>query len=141
MKDSCMTDEEIEVVAQELAKVGGASWYPGRSPDPLLRAVHQRYLDRARIAIAALDRHRAAQEASSAAPAVRSEHTTPIERETTDDQLQVGSLVVYRPPGDQRAIPCRIEKVEEGRAYLVACLKPDIGWVLLDSLQPAQIAT
>ena len=136
-----MTDEEIEIVAQELAKVGGASWYPGRTTDPLLRAVHQRYLDRARIAIAALDRHRAAQEAVPMAPAAGSEHTIPTVREATDDQLQVGSLVVYRPPGDQRAIPCRIEKVEEARAYLVACFKPDIGWVLLDSLQPAQVVT
>jgi hypothetical protein len=31
-----MTDEEIEVVAEELAKSGGLSWYPGRTPGPLM---------------------------------------------------------------------------------------------------------
>jgi hypothetical protein len=44
--------------------------------------------------------------------------------------------VVYRPPGDQREVTCRIEKMEEGRAYLVPCTKPDFGWVSLDDLTP-----
>jgi hypothetical protein len=50
--------------------------------------------------------------------------------------IQAGAIVVYRPPGDQRAITCRIERIEAGRAYLVPVPRPDIGWVLLDSLQP-----
>jgi hypothetical protein len=54
-----MTEEEIEAVAEELAKIGGVSWYPGRAPGPLLRVVSERYRDRARVAIAALDRLRA----------------------------------------------------------------------------------
>ncbi|KAB0264995.1 hypothetical protein FEZ63_20515 [Microvirga brassicacearum] len=51
-----MTDEEVEIVALELAKVGGLSWYPGREKGVLLRAVTERYRDQARAAIAAFDR-------------------------------------------------------------------------------------
>jgi hypothetical protein len=54
-----MTEEEIEAVAEELAKAGGLSWYPGRTRGPLLRTVSERYRDRARLAIEALDRVRA----------------------------------------------------------------------------------
>src|SRR3954465_12730071 len=54
-----VTDEEIEAVAEELAKAGGTSWYPGRTRGALLRSVSERYRDRARLAIAALDRLRA----------------------------------------------------------------------------------
>jgi hypothetical protein len=50
------------------------------------------------------------------------------------DQLQVGAVVVYRPPGELRATPCRIEKIEDGRAYLVPCPRSDVGWVLLADL-------
>ena len=63
-----MTDEEIEAVAEELAKIGGLSWYPGRTDGPLLRPISERYRDRARVAIAALDRVRAGKEASASAP-------------------------------------------------------------------------
>jgi len=38
-----MTDDEIQVVAEELAKAGGLSWYPGRSSGAFLRAVSQGY--------------------------------------------------------------------------------------------------
>jgi hypothetical protein len=131
-----MTTEEIDAVAEELAKVGGLSWYPGRSQGPLLRAVSERYKDRAKVAIAALDRLRvrndkvstpqgSALEAPSADKA-----SNPLQ-----DDFQVGAVVVYRPPGDRRAIPCRIEHLEETRAYLVPCPKPDIGWVELGNLQ------
>ena len=54
-----VTDEEIEAVAEELAKAGGVSWYPGRTRGALLRSVSERYRDRAKLAIAALDRVRA----------------------------------------------------------------------------------
>jgi hypothetical protein len=127
-----MTEEEIEAVAEELAKIGGVSWYPGRAPGPLLRVVSERYRDRARVAIAALDRLRAGK------------NTTDSEREVSvagseavsGDQLQLGAVVVYRPPGDQRAIPCRVERLEGGRAYLVPCPRPDVGWVSVESLVP-----
>jgi hypothetical protein len=132
-----MTDEEIEAVAEELAKIGGLSWYPGRTDGPVLRPISARYRDRARVAIAALDRVRAGREASEmlqsstvkngSAAASASDH---------GDRLEVGAVVVYRPPGDQRAVTCRIEKMDEGRAYLVPCPKPDFGWVSLDDLSP-----
>ena len=51
-----MTDEEVEIVAQELAKAGGTSWYPGRQTGALLRVVTDRYRNQARAAIAAFDR-------------------------------------------------------------------------------------
>ena len=50
-----MTDEEVEIVAQELAKIGGTSWYPGREPGALLRKVSERYRDQARALIRAFD--------------------------------------------------------------------------------------
>jgi hypothetical protein len=54
-----MTDDEIEVVAEELAKISGFSWHRGREPVPLMRVVTDRYRARARAVIAALDRLRA----------------------------------------------------------------------------------
>ncbi len=134
-----VTDEEIEVVAQELAKVGGVAWYPGRTTGPLLRPVSQRYRDRAKVAIAALERLRASKEGGTAVDG------TPASTETSSgsteidpgDQLQVGAVVVYRPPGELRATPCRIEKIEDGRAYLVPCPRSDVGWVSLADLSPA----
>jgi hypothetical protein len=136
-----VTEDEIETVAQELAKVGGSSWYPGRSRGPILKAVGNRYKDRARVAIAALDRFRAARNAvapsANTAPNLRAINESDI----LDDQLRVGATVVYRPPGDQRAVPCRIEKIEADRAYLVPVPQPTIGWVSLASLQPLEAQT
>jgi hypothetical protein len=55
-----MTDGEVEAVAAELAKAGGVSWHSGQERGPL-KLVMDRYRDRARLAIAALDRARAAE--------------------------------------------------------------------------------
>jgi hypothetical protein len=133
-----VTDEEIEVVAQELAKVGGVAWYPGRTTGPLLRPVSQRYRDRAKVAIAALERLRASKEGGETV--VGTPASTEVSSGTTEvhpgDQLQVGAVVVYRPPGEQRATPCRIEKIEDGRAYLVPCPRSAVGWVSLADLSP-----
>ncbi|WP_414473111.1 hypothetical protein [Microvirga sp. M2] len=130
-----MTDDEVEAVAQELAKVGGSTWYPGRTTGPLLRAVSERYLDRARVAIAALDRFRAAANAGVTSTEPASSREMPVDRARKQD-LQVGTIVVYRPPGDQRAIACRIERIEAHRAYLVPVPQSVIGWVSLENLQP-----
>ena len=133
-----MTDEEIEAVAEELAKAGGTSWYPGRTRGALLRPVSERYRDRARLAIAALERVRAGRaavavpEASSALPEQRAVPAG------GPDRVQAGATVVYRPPGDQRAITCRVEQIEGGYAYLVPVPRPDIGWVSLESLHPIE---
>ncbi len=133
-----MTDDEIEAVAEELAKVGGVAWYPGRTEGPVLRAVGDRYRDRAKVVIAALDRFRASRERLTPPQAslVDVYLSTEGPPQGHKGELQVGTVVVYRPPGDKRAISCRIEKLEEGRTYLVPCSRPDVGWVALDSLQP-----
>jgi hypothetical protein len=52
------------------------------------------------------------------------------------EDLRVGAVVIYRPPGDKRALACRVEKLEKGRVYLVPCPMPDVGWVDLDTLRP-----
>lgn len=133
-----MTDEEIEAVAHELAKVGGSSWYPGRSSGPILRAVHKRYRDRARVAIAALDRFRAARNATALPDSPLPKQENASESSALEDGFQVGTIVVYRPPGDQRALSCRIEKIENGRAYLVPVPHRPVGWVSLESLEPLE---
>jgi hypothetical protein len=133
-----MTEDEIEAVARELAKIGGVSWYPGRTRGALLRAVSERYRDRARVAIAALERLKAAKEDTAApqgSPSGEAVGTTSQASEP-GDYLQVGAVVVYRPPGDRRAMPCRITRMEAGQAYLVPCPEPDIGWVSLEHLVP-----
>ncbi len=135
-----MTEEEIEAVAEELAKIGGVSWYPGRTTGPVLRPVSERYRDRARVAIAALDRMRAGKASSEALQAAAEKSAASAATSACDpgDRLQVGAVVVYRPPGDQRAVTCRIEKMDEGRAYLVPCPRPDFGWVSLSDLAPLE---
>jgi hypothetical protein len=133
-----MTEEEIEIVAQELAKVGGLSWYPGRTRGPLLRSVSERYRDRARVAIAALERLKASKEGRTVSH--RSPSSNSVEAESSaskpPDHLQVGGVVVYRPPGDRRAMPCQVAKIEANRAYLVPCPRSDVGWVSLEDLSP-----
>ena len=133
-----MTEEEIEAVAHELAKVGGSSWYPGRSSGPILRAVGKRYKDRARVAIAALDRFRAARNTTVSSETAAPEQETVNDSSALESQFQVGTIVVYRPPGDQRALSCKIEKIEDGRAYLVPVPHRPIGWVSLASLDPLE---
>lgn len=131
-----VTDEEIEAVAEELAKAGGTSWYPGRTRGALLRSVGERYRDRARLAIAALDRVRAANGGPADVQSPEAAHVPEPPISGNPDQIQVGAVVVYRPPGDQRAITCRIERIEGGQAYLVPVSRPDVGWVALDSFDP-----
>jgi hypothetical protein len=55
----------------------------------------------------------------------------------SDGSLRVGITVVYRPPGEQRAYPCRVEKIEGGQAYLVPYLRPWTSWVPIQDLTPA----
>jgi hypothetical protein len=54
----------------------------------------------------------------------------------SDSGIRVGVTVVYRPPGEQRAYPCRVEKIEGGRAYLVPFLRPWTSWVPVRDLTP-----
>jgi hypothetical protein len=134
-----MTKDEVEAVAAELAKAGGVGWYPGRERGPL-KHVADRYRDRARLAIAALDRLRASQ--LSADPTDSTEDNQ-IEagpdvpaRSMSEHSLRAGSTVLYRPPGDRRAYPCRVNKVEGSRAYLVPDIKACTGWIDVSKLLP-----
>lgn len=142
-KGDAVTEEEIEIVAEELAKIGGVSWYPGRTSGPLLRAVSDRYRDRAKVAIAALERVRASKGAAFTPKEAAETHLARNDKTASDrgDQLQVGTIVVYRPPEERRAIPCRVESLEANRAYLVPCPRPDIGWVSTSELVPLDPAT
>ncbi|WP_198411818.1 hypothetical protein [Microvirga flavescens] len=129
-----MTDEEVEIVAEELAKIGGTSWYPGRESSSILRVISDRYRDRARAAIAALDRYRAqngtpSDDPSSAAPQAKSPASP-----RADDSIAVGDTVVYRPPADRRAYSCTVDAVREGEAYLVLNRRENVGWVPLPEL-------
>jgi hypothetical protein len=131
-----MTEGEVEAVAAELAKAGGVSWHSGQERGPL-KLVMDRYRDRARLAIAALDRVRAAEQSISR-DTVGLEQLGPIAQASLEpvsgDVVSAGSLVLYRPPGDKRTYPCRVEKLDGSRAYLVPEIPTCTGWVDLENL-------
>jgi len=130
-----VTEDEVEVVAEELAKAGGTAWYPGRQQGPLIRIVSDRYRDRARLAIAALERYRANKtEANTTTLGVAANSNA-----NPDSAVHVGCTVVYRPPGERRAYSCRVEKIEGNRAYLVPHLASCTGWVSIERLWPALV--
>ncbi|HZB61122.1 MAG TPA: hypothetical protein VE423_00490 [Microvirga sp.] len=136
-----MTEEEVEVVAEELAKVGGIAWYPGRQEDSLMRVVTERYRDRARVAIAALERLHASKLAAIAQDRRMSERgpandfLAPFEE--GDEDLKPGATVIYRPPGDRRAYSCRVVEIEGNRAYLAPILRACTDWVSIEHLMPS----
>jgi len=131
-----MTEGEVEAVAAELAKAGGVSWHSGQERGPL-KLVMDRYRDRARLAIAALDRVRAAEQSISLGT-IGSEQAGPnaqaVLEPVSGDVVSAGSLVLYRPPGDKRTYPCRVEKLDGSRAYLVPEIPTCTGWVDLENL-------
>jgi hypothetical protein len=130
-----MTDEEVEAVAAELAKAGGISWPACQERGPL-KLVMDRYRNRARLAIATLDRLRAARHDISPEPSQvdQREPSTQVSLEpVSGDVVSEGSLVLYSPPGDQRTYPCRVKKVVEGRVYLVPEMPTCTGWVDLEN--------
>jgi hypothetical protein len=134
-----MTDEEIEVVAEELAKVGGVSWYPGRESGPLMRVVSDRYRDRARVAIAALERLRA-NKLESLAQDNGVEGKCPANDASssfTGADIRPGATVIYRPPGDRRAYSCRVVEIKGSRAYLAPILRACTDWVSIEHLMPS----
>ncbi len=134
-----MTDEEVELVAELLAKVGG-SWFPERTR-PALRTINSRHREVAKLVVAELERAKAAKEqadleqaASKGGSSSESLSADPFNF-ATDDQLYVGATVVYRNPGEKRAVTCRIQKMDHGRAYLVPHQR-EIGWVSTHTLLP-----
>ncbi len=137
-----MTEEEIELVAEELAKIGGVAWYPGREKGTLMRVVCDRYRDRARVAIEALDRFRASREADSAPSQDNRQAAGPTQgkqpcRSDVDDDIRPGATVIYRPPGDRRAYSCRVVEIEGNRAYLAPILRACTDWVSIEHLVPS----
>jgi hypothetical protein len=129
-----MTEDEVEAVAAELAKAGGISWHSGKEQGPV-KLVMERYRDRARLAISALDRVRAGQQdiAPDAGDSLEPNATAGSEA-VSRDTVAAGSLVLYRPPGDQRTYACRVESVEGSRAYLIPELPTCTGWVDLANI-------
>jgi hypothetical protein len=136
-----MTDGEVEAVAAELAKAGGVSWHPGQERGPL-KLVIDRYRDRARLAIAALNRVRAVEQSISLGT-IGSEQSGPGAQAALEpvsgDVVSEGSLVLYRPPGDKRSYPCRVEKLDGSRAYLVPEIPTCTGWVNLENVSSPAI--
>ena len=123
-----MTEDEVEAVAAELAKAGGVGWYPGRERGPL-KHVADRYRDRARLAIAALNRLRAGQQGANLADSIENSPYEPSSGALSEHSIQVGSIVLYRPPGDRRAYPCRVNMVEGSRVHLMPDIKACTGWI------------
>jgi hypothetical protein len=134
-----MTDDEVEAVAAELAKAGGVSWHSGPERGPL-KLVRDRYRDRARLAIATLERLRVAKQGISPdRPEQRQQSAEANLEPITDDAVSVGSLVLFRPPGEKRTYSCRVEKLDGSRAYLVPELPTCTGWVDLATLSSPAI--
>jgi hypothetical protein len=134
-----MTDDEVEAVAAELAKAGGLSWHSGQERGPL-KLVMDRYRDRARLAIAALERVRAAKQGISPDLAEQHHRTPQANPEPlSEDAVIVGSLVLFRPPGDKRTYPCRVQRVDGSRVYLTPELPTCTGWVDLETLSSPAI--
>ncbi|MBM6582888.1 hypothetical protein ILT44_22025 [Microvirga sp. BT689] len=135
-----MTEEEIEVVAEELAKIGGVTWYPGREKGTLMRVVSDRYRDRARVAIEALERYRAARQNSLTQDNQKAQKSPAIKAPPahTGEDIRPGATVIYRPPGDRRAYPCRVVEIEGNRAYLAPILRACTDWVSIEHLMPAK---
>ena len=130
-----MTDEEIEVVAEELAKSGGLSWYPGRTQEPHMRLVTDHYREQVRAMIAALDHLRTGGE-SSRSPVPGTVGLPEGVNRGLAREVRPGATIIYRPPGDQRAYPCRIVAIEGDRAYLAPILRTCVGWVSIERFQP-----
>jgi hypothetical protein len=132
-----MSEEEVELVAEELAKIGGTAWYPGRQQGPLLREVTERYREQARVAVAALERRRAGSEAAVTPDPIAGENRE-VDRSCRTDaaaDLRPGATVIYRPAGDQRAYACRVVEIRGSQAYLAPILRTCIGWISTETLQ------
>ena len=131
-----MTDEEIEVVAEELAKLVHVPWAPGYETTPLLHVVTECHRAEARAILAALDQIRPGRSGSSF-QAPRSNEPQGISCQSRSGEVRPGRTVIYRPPGDQRAYPFRIVEIQGNRAYLAPILRTCVGWISIERLQVA----
>jgi hypothetical protein len=131
-----MTDEEIEVVAEELAKLVRVPWAPCYETSPLIYVVTECHRAEARAILAALDRIRLGRSGSSL-QAPRSSEPQGISCQSQSSDVRPGVTVVYRPAGDQRAHPCRIVEIQGDRAYLAPILRTCVGRISIERLQVA----
>ncbi|MBZ6078409.1 hypothetical protein [Microvirga puerhi] len=129
-----MTKEEIELVAELLAKIGG-TWHPERRRSGS-RAVGNRHREVARLIVEAVERSKSTNQAApdnslqSGSPVDGSQFTF-----SGHARLQVGAVVLYRVGADKRTVTCRIEKMEGDQVYLVPEHR-EIGWVSTHTLLP-----
>jgi hypothetical protein len=90
-----------------------------------MRAVTERFRDRARAAIAALDRYRA--------PAVTGlgagDRIPVVSAASEGERLRLGATVIYRPPGDRRAYSCIVDQVRDGFIHIVPQIPGSDGWI------------
>jgi hypothetical protein len=129
-----LTEEEIKLVAEVLANIGG-NWYPERARSES-KPVTNRHREVARLIVAAVERSKAAnQNATDIGSASERSLEAPSSNSAEDEKLHVGATALYRPPGDKRTFACRIEKLEGNRAYVVPEHR-EIGWVSTHSLLP-----
>jgi hypothetical protein len=131
-----MTGEEIEVVAEELAKLVSVPWAPGYETTPLIHVVTECHRAEARAILAALDQIRPGRSGSTF-QASRSNEPQGISCQSRSGEVRPGITVIYRPPGDQRAYPCRIVEIQGNRAYLAPILRTCVGWICIERLQVA----
>jgi hypothetical protein len=129
-----MTDEEVEVVAEELAKLVSVPWPPGYEMTPLAHVVTDGHRAEARAIIAALHRTRPGRSRASFQTAPSDEPQRASCQSLSRD-VRPGMTVIYRPPGDQRAYPCRIVEIRGDRAYLAPIVRTCVGWISIESLQ------
>jgi hypothetical protein len=125
-----MAEDQVEIVADLLARIGG-SWYPDRTRSAL-RVVNDRHREVARLVFEALGRPTEATQEERTASGRGAAASFNFAK---DDQLYVGATVIYRPVGEKRAITCKIEKMDRGRAFLVP-VDQEAGWVPMRMIRP-----
>jgi hypothetical protein len=130
-----MTDEEIAVVAEELARSGGPSWYSGRVQGLLMRVLTDQYREQARVVITALDHLRTGGGDTSQVPDARRDGTPATFRRNPISDVPPGATIIYHPSGEQRAYPCRVVEIWGDRAYLAPILRTCAGWVSMERLE------
>jgi hypothetical protein len=112
-----MREDEVDTVAKELARLIAAEKSP--HGDVATDDLPLRHRESAKALIAILDRMRAnrttyGHDGAAPAPSRDPWAATPLSK----DDVDVGAVVMYSPPGDRRAYPCDVEKIDGPIAYL-----------------------
>ena len=130
-----MTDKDIAVVAEELARNGGTSWYSGRVQGPLMGVLTDHYCEQARVVIAVLDHLRTGGGDTTQMPDARMDGTPGAIRRKLVGDVRSGATIIYRPPEEQRAYPCRVVEIQGTRAYLAPIFRTCVGWIWIERLE------